>query len=143
MRKFLRAAVFVMLCAVIVTVLVRWQSIPERPMQDPRVTVDAVHIPLDLTGTWRTSEGSDPKMRAELKDGVVEVDFVVQDGFVSYWRGTFKNPPAGKNEFVSEALTSEFSLSAAPHKSFLYQDSQLIFEYKIMGMTKTVVMVRG
>lgn len=148
MRRALRFFVIAMLLMIVVGAAIRLSQEPASVTKDPQVTqTQAVKmsVPVDLTGEWRSVEGSKGKMIATIKDNTIHVEMVDTQSFIGLWYGTFDILQSGQKEMISKAIDDpkHFVLSSAKTKAFLYQNDSLVFDYSVMGVRTTVEMKRA
>lgn len=98
-----------------------------------------------LSGFWKSD---DPKMKATVTQSTVEI--IWEDGDMSglYWKGTFLAPARlvngskivsdGDTDVMSESLLASRDTS----KEFTFEKDTLSFKLTLMGVTKTVRLVR-
>lgn len=103
--------------------------------------------PKTLIGTWhQTESGIDGIiMVAEIREDTIEVDLKTRDDAGGlYWLGTFNGTkdPAGKFIYASEgdadAMRNSMFGSQDSGKSFVYEDGDLSFNFKMLGKSTTV-----
>lgn len=121
------------------------QSVDEQPQEE-------APVPPELTGDWvfTSPENAEDAMRATIADGVVSVDWDLQNaGLVGiYWVGTFEAPTTADEPYTwtsqRDAAATDSALFAAnvDSKDFPYQDGVLSFDVTIQGETATVEMKR-
>lgn len=149
MSKTLRALIAVSLLALLFAAIGTMVSLPDRPMEGPASTTitSAVKLsmPIDLSGKWRSVEGTKVPFIAEIKDGKIHLDMLQNKSVMAFWYGTFDILQPGEKVVSSKAIKDEnvFVLSSSDTKDFLYQGDSLVFDYTIVGIRTTVEMKRG
>lgn len=104
---------------------------------------------LDLTGTWKQVNSSDPDntwMEAVVGGDSIAVNWVMDGGTVTalYWRGTYAAPSGSVNEY---SWTSNSTMDPAifnalasqdETKDFVYANGRLAWHQSAQGVTTTV-----
>ena len=103
-----------------------------------------VELPLpDLKGEWSARENG-VYFSATIVDDAIRIRFINGDTSVIYWNGTFNGQSASGVTLVSNKIElDEMILSGSDSKNFMVEDNTISFEFKAMGMTKTVVLTRA
>lgn len=101
--------------------------------------------PLDLTGEWKQSNGSeDSYQAATIKDGVIEVNWISPDTKSLYWSGTYVAPTNDEEPYTwdsendTEKTSGSILASEDKTKTFTYENGEISYEVSAMGTTKTV-----
>lgn len=100
-------------------------------------------LPLpDLSGEW-SAEDNGVVFAASITDELIRIRLVNDNTSMIYWNGTFNSQSASGVTLVSNKINlDEIVLSGSDSKDFLVEDNTISFEFKAMGMTKTVVLTR-
>lgn len=101
--------------------------------------VDSTTKALVMDGVWESD--SDPKFKALIRNGVIEINIVAEDTTTLYWKGTFPwTPDATEIKSMADRAALDPSMfgSGEESKTFVYRGSQLDFDFTIMG-TKTTI----
>ena len=114
-------------------------------------SVESEDVP-DLTGDWveKDAENIDTYQKGYIKDGVIELFWILNDGTSSlYWSGSYEAPEGNTDNYswesVNDKTKTEYALMAAndDSKTFNYKDGEISYEASAMGMTKTVELIRA
>jgi hypothetical protein len=102
-------------------------------------------LPLtQLEGMWRyEKDGS--QFKAVVAGDRIDIKILSNDGTtVNYWLGTFKTAESPGHAVESKKIeTDEIYLSQSTVKPFQVGVDSLSFEFKAMGVSRTVVLTRG
>lgn len=101
--------------------------------------VDGTTKALVMDGVWESD--SDPKFKALIRNGVIEINIVAEDTTTLYWKGTFPwTPDATEIKSMADraALDPTMFGSGEESKTFVYRGSQLDFDFTIMGVKTTI-----
>lgn len=104
---------------------------------------EIVDLPLpDLSGEW-SAEDNGVVFAASITDELIRIRLVNGNSSMIYWNGTFDSRSASGVTLVSNKIyLDEIILSGSDSKDFLVEDNTISFEFKAVGMTKTVVLTR-
>lgn len=95
--------------------------------------------PSSLSGTWKSDS---PSMTAHISNNQIEIDIVSDGSSALYWKGTMPQTASDGSQFVSagdtKAMDSALLASTLHTKKFTYKDGKLIFQWSILGTTRTV-----
>lgn len=146
-RKLLRLSVAATLLVVFIFAAMRLAETWEpTKLEYSSTETQAVKIvsPPDMTGRWVT-HGDDPTaMFAVIEEKTITVTLVSEGSHLVYWHGSFENPGSNGGTTVSNAIVADILvLSTASSKEFVCEEDALSFEITVMGMTKTMEMVRA
>lgn len=105
---------------------------------------EIMELPLpDLSGEW-SAEDNGAVFAASITDELIRIRFVNGDTSMIYWNGTFDSQSASGVTLVSNKIElDEIILSGSDSKNFLVGNNMISFEFKAMGMSKTVVLTRA
>jgi hypothetical protein len=112
-------------------------TLPETP---PAAGIELPLVQLD--GTW-TAERNGSKFVATVKDDTIDIQFGDNLSSMTYWYGTFKMAEEQGASIDSKLIDDRVVMSRAKSKSFQLKDDALWFEFKAMGMTTKVGLIRA
>lgn len=104
--------------------------------------------PVDLTGSWVTTDDASVVMTAAVSNGEIEIVWVDEAESISalYWVGTVPDEVTSGDIFVSEAdrnaLDTSLLGSQSETKAFTYADGTLSYDLTVMGVTQTITLER-
>jgi hypothetical protein len=105
--------------------------------------------PVNLTGVWIQQQGDDSSsnMTAEILDGHIQIMMHSEVVNGLYWDGSFNTrwTDSGSSSFqiISTAATNSLFLSQDNTKVFTYKNGVLSYDFRMLGITKTVHLSRG
>lgn len=99
--------------------------------------------PVNYDGVWKSSDDK-PRMSATIENGVITVKYISENTEMTYWRGNFF-PAADANGVISlkDENYNKAILVPAKSKAFDLSKDSISFEFKALGVTKKVTLVRG
>lgn len=109
-----------------------------------------VKTPATLVGNWKQS-GDDLNgitFTAEVAKSSIQINMETRDSSSIYWLGSFdtETDPASLFQVTSlgdtDAMSESLFGSRDKTKKFSYEDGRLSYEFKMMGTTKTVHLVK-
>jgi len=107
---------------------------PQAPLEKP---------PVKLEGTW-AAENNGVRFEAAVSNEVIKIQIANNGTTMLYWVGTFTSPDAVGGAITSNRIEVDKAvLSTATSKVFTVQDNTLSFEFKMMGKTDNVELVRS
>jgi hypothetical protein len=101
---------------------------------------------VDLSGFWKPTD--DTKMEATITQSTIEIQWKEEGLSGLYWQGTFMPPANVVNgcKIVSEGDVNVMSDSALASsdttKEFTYDKNKLSFKLTMIGITKTITLVK-
>lgn len=112
---------------------------------------EAKKEPLDLTGTWKSENNEGSWMEAEIKDSVITINWVSDNGETKsiYWIGTYEAPEEYTEEYkwtsVRDQEQTDMALLASTDdtKEFTYSDNEITYEVSAMGTTQKMHLTKG
>ena len=107
--------------------------------------------PLDLSGTWKSKDNDGSWMEAEIKDSVITINWVSDNGDTKsiYWIGTYNAPTEYTDEYNwtserdKEQTDSALLASTDDTKEFSYKNEELTYEAAAMGTTTTMRLTKS
>lgn len=104
----------------------------------------------DLSGTWKTKEEDGSWMEAEIKDDVITINWISDEGESTsvFWVGSYDAPKDSGNEYSwkskrdKDKTDKEPLASSDDTKKFTYKDEKLTYQMTGFGVTTTMSMTR-
>ena len=104
----------------------------------------------DLSGTWKTKEEDGSWMEAEIKDDVITINWISDEGESTsvFWVGSYDAPKDSGNEYSWESKRDKDKTDKEPlassddTKKFTYKDGKLTYQMTGFGVTTTMSMTR-
>lgn len=111
----------------------------------PEVAEETEEEPLDLTGTWTSSEDEGSYQEATISENTIEINWISDAGATKsiYWIGTYSPPTENLDEYSwtserdVEKTASALLASSDDTKNFTYKDGKITYEVSVMGTTTT------
>ena len=105
--------------------------------------------PADLTGEWGQEGASESSMSATITADTISIDWVnsKENTTAVYWVGTYQ-APSEPGDFTwtstrnEEATNSALLASTDPTKEFSFAGDKVSYKVTMMGVTKTISLVR-
>ena len=102
----------------------------------------------DLSGTWKTKEEDGSWMEAEIKDDVITINWISDEGESTsvFWVGSYDAPKDSGNEYSWESKRDKDKTDKEPlassdaTKKFTYKDGKLTYQMTGFGVTTTMSM---
>jgi len=106
---------------------------------DPAQVTTAPAVPVgDVNGSW-SADSDGTTFQADVANGTITIKMVKGDTSLLYWYGSFTGQSMNNQTVISDKLDiNEMVMSGADSKTFVIHDGVMTFEFKAMGMTKTV-----
>ena len=106
--------------------------------------------PVNLTGTWKSENKNGSWMEADIKDDVITINWVSDNGDTKsiYWIGTYEAPTKYSEQYKwtskrdKEKTKNALLASQDDSKEITYEDGKISYEASALGSTTKVKMTK-